>query len=109
MADKIIMCIISLICAFMFFGIGVYSKKISKPMGFWSGTEVDGSKIIDIKKYNNANGNMWKFYSLFYFVSALLAIFYPLVSAILLIVNCSLGLVFLIVIYNKICKKYMIK
>ena len=58
MADKIIMCIISLICAFMFFGIGVYSKKISKPMGLWSGTEVDGSKIIDIKKYNNANGNI---------------------------------------------------
>lgn len=108
MGGKIIMCIISLMCAFMFFSIGIYAKKINKPMGFWSGLQIDGSKIIDIKKYNNANGNMWQFYSLFYFVSAISAIFYPIISVILLIINCTLGLVFLIVFYNKICKKYMI-
>ena len=110
MADKIIMCVISLICAVIFFGIGVYAKKASKPMGFWSGgPQIDASKVTDVKKYNNANAIMWQVYSSFYFASALLAIFYPIVSAILLMVGCTLGLVLLVVAYNKICKKYIFK
>ena len=109
MAGKIIMCIISLLCAIMFFCIGIYAKKSSKPMGFWSGSQIDASKITDIQKYNNDNAIMWKIYSLFYFGSSVSAIFSPLVSAILIIISCTLGLGFLIVAYNKICKKYMIK
>lgn len=109
MAGKIIMCIISLLCAIMFFCIGIYAKKSSKPMGFWSGSQIDASKITDIQKYNNDNAIMWKIYSLFYFGSSVSAIFSPLVSAILIIISCTLGLGFLIVAYNKICKQYMIK
>ena len=110
MAGKIIMCIISLICAVLFFEIGVYAKKSNKPMGFWSGApQIDSSKITDVKKYNNTNAVMWQLYSLFYFGSALSAIFSPIVSAILLIVACTIGLGILIVAYNKICKKYMIR
>ena len=109
MAGKIIMFIISLLCAIMFFCIGIYAKKSSKPMGFWSGSQIDASKITDIQKYNNDNAIMWKIYSLFYFGSSVSAIFSPLVSAILIIISCTLGLGFLIVAYNKICKQYMIK
>ena len=110
MAGKIIMCVISLICATLFFGIGVYAKKSNKPMGFWSGgPQIDASKITDMKKYNNENAIMWQVYSLFYFGSALSAILSPIISAILLIVGCTLGVGLLIVAYNRICKKYMIK
>ena len=107
MEGKIIMCVISLMCAALFFGIGLYAKKSHKPMGFWSGSKVDASKITDITKYNKANGNMWQLYSLFYFGSALSAFLSPIISAILLIIGCTLGFVFLIVVYNKICGKYM--
>ena len=110
MAGKIIMCVVSLICAILFFGIGVYAKKSNKPVGFWSGgPQIDASKITDIKKYNKANAIMWQLYSLFYFGSALSAIFSPIISAVLLMAGCTLGLVLLIVAYNKICKKYMTK
>ena len=109
MAGKIIMCIISLLCTIMFFCIGIYAKKSSKPMGFWSGHQIDASKITDIQKYNNDNAIMWKIYSMLYFASALSAIFSPLVAAVLIIISCTLGLGVLIVAYNKICKQYMIK
>ena len=108
MEGKIIMCVISLMCAALFFSIGSYAKKSHKPMGFWSGSKVDASRISDIKKYNNANGIMWQLYSLFYFGSAFSAFLSPIISAILLIMDCTLGFVFLIVGYNKICGKYMI-
>ena len=110
MEGKIIMLIISLICAVLFFSIGVYAKKSNKLVGFWSGgPQIDASKITDIEKYNKANAIMWQHYSLFYFGSALSAIFSHIISAILLMIGCTLGLGLLVVAYNKICKKYMIK
>ena len=109
MAGKIIMFIVSFICAILFFGIGLYAKKSIEPMGFWSNAQTDASKITDIQKYNHENGIMWQSYSLFYFCSALSAILSPMISAILLIISCTLGFGLLIVVYNKICKKYMIK
>ena len=110
MEGKIIMFVISLICAVLFFSIGVYAKRSNKPVGFWSGgPQIDASKIIDIEKYNKANAIMWQYYSLFYFGSALFAFFSPIISAVLLMIGCTLGIGLLIVLYNKICKKYMIK
>ena len=109
MVGEIIMCVISLLCAMMFFGIGIYAKKSNKPMGFWSGSKIDASKITDIQMYNNDNAMMWKLYSLFYFGSALSAILSPLISAIIIIISCTLGFGILIIVYNKICKKYMTK
>ena len=110
MEGKITMFIISLICAVLFFGIGVHAKRSNKPVGFWSGgPQIDASKITDIEKYNKANAIMWQHYSLFYFASALFAIFSPIISAILLMIGCTLGIGLLIALYNKICKKYMIK
>ena len=110
MEGKIIMFIISLICAALFFSIGVYAKRSNKPVGFWSGgPQIDASKITDIEKYNKANAIMWQHYSLLYFGTALVALFRPIISAILLIIACTLGIGLLIALYNKICKKYMIK
>ena len=110
MEGKIIMFVISLICAVLFFSIGVYAKRSNKPVGFWSGgPQIDASKIIDIEKYNKANAIMWQYYSLFYFGSALFAFFSPIISAVLLMIGCTLGIGLFIALYNKICKKYMIK
>ena len=52
MGGKIIMWIVAFGCAILFFSIGVYAKRLKKPMWFWSGVEVDASKITNIPKYN---------------------------------------------------------
>ena len=46
MEGKIIMFVISLICAVIFFSIGVYAKRSNNPVGFWSGgPQIDASKL----------------------------------------------------------------
>ena len=107
--DKFIVCIVSFGCAILFFSIGVYAQKLKKPMWFWSGVEVDSSKIRDIAQYNKENGVMWKLYSLWYFASGLTGIWSLGISAIILALSCTIGLVLLIISYNKIYKKYTIE
>ena len=69
MAGKIIMWVVAFSCGALFFGMGVYARRLKKPMWFWSGTDVDPSEITDVKKYNRANGTMWQVYAMFYFGS----------------------------------------
>ena len=109
MAGKIIMWIVMFGCAFLFFAIGVYAQKLEKPMWFWSGIEVDASKITDVKRYNRENGIMWKLYSLWYFSSGIAQIWSSVASLVLLIAGCTVGIIFLVYHYNKIYKKYSVK
>ena len=93
-------------CALLFFGIGVYASKLSKPMWFWSGSSVDASKIADVAAYNKENARMWKIYSLWYWASGFAYIFSPLTAVILLLLGCSIGIVILVKTYLKITNKY---
>jgi hypothetical protein len=93
-------------CAALFYGIGVYAQRIDKPMHFWSGTKVDPKQITDVERYNHENGVMWKLYSLWYVAAGLAQIWSMLVGVIILIGSCSIGLVLLILTYNKIYIKY---
>ena len=106
MAGSIIAWIVYFGCAILFYSIGIYAQKLKKPMWFWSGTEVDASKITDVEQYNKENGVMWKLYSLWYFAAGLAQIWNPTVSIVFLFGGCTIGLVILICSYNKIYKKY---
>lgn len=106
MAGKIIMWTVSFGCAILFFAIGVYAKKLKKPMWFWSGSEVDPSQIIDVKQYNKENGIMWQLYSLWYFAAGLAEIWNTIIALVLLVLSCTAGIAILIGSYNKIYKKY---
>lgn len=108
MAGKIICWIVSFGCAVLFYSIGIYATRLEKPMWFWSGTEVDPSKITDIPEYNRANGNMWKLYSLWYVAAGLAEIWNTYAFMTILILGNTLGLVLLIVTYTKILKKYSV-
>ena len=108
MAGKIIMWVVSFGCAILFFGIGVYAKKLEKPMWFWSGSEVDSSEITDVKKYNNENGVMWQLYSLWYWAMGVAEIWSSSLSLLFLILGCTVGIVILIYSYNRIYKKYRV-
>ena len=109
MAGMIIWSIVIFGCAFLFFGIGIYAEKCEKPMWFWSGTSVDPSKISDVKAYNKENAKMWKLYSLWYFASGIIYFWNVGMAIAILVASCTVGMVILVAIYNKIEKKYKIK
>lgn len=106
MAVMIIGCTVYFGCAILFYSIGIYAAKREKPMWFWSGTEVDPREITDIREYNRENGRIWKRYSLWYFAAGVAAIFNTVVSVVLLILSCTLGIVILISAYNRIYERY---
>lgn len=106
MAGKIIMWLVSFGCAFLFFAIGVYARKLKKPMWFWSGSEVDASQITNVTQYNKENGIMWQLYSLWYLAAGLAEIWNTILALILLVLSCTVGIAILILSYNRIFKKY---
>lgn len=93
-------------CAALFLGIGIYAQKREKPMWFYAGTTVDESKITDVKAYNKENATMWKLYSLWFWVSGALYFFNEIISVILLVLGCTLGIGVLLATFTKIEKKY---
>ena len=109
MAGKIIMWVVSFGSAILFFCIGVYARKLEKPMWFWSGSEVDATKIIDVKQYNKENGVMWQLYSLWYFAAGVAEIWNSIPALILLVLSCTIGIVLLVRSYNKIYGKYRVQ
>ena len=109
MAGKIIWWVVTFGCAILFFAIGVYARKLEKPMWFWSGTEVDPSKITDIRQYNKENSRMWQGYSLWYFAAGFAEIWSTGIALILLILSCTAGIAMLIFSYNRILKKYSVQ
>ena len=109
MAGAIIWYITMGFCAVLFLSIGIYSYKLKKPMWFWSGSTVLPEEITDVKAYNEANGKMWITYSLWYFASAIAEIWSSGVALALLIASCTVGMVILVVTYDRIYKKYSTK
>ena len=109
MIDSIICFIVSFACGALFYGIGDYAKKLKTPMHFWSGSKVQTLEIKDVKNYNKENCIMWKLYSLSYFIAGILGFLNLIFFAIILTLNCTIGLFLLILSYKKIYKKYQIK
>ena len=109
MAGMIIWCITVFGCAALFLGIGIYAQKREKPMWFYAGTTVDESKITDVKAYNKENARMWKLYSLWYFASGLIYFWNEVISIVLLVLSCTVGIGILVGTFNKIEKKYKVK
>ena len=111
----VIMCVTGFGCAGLFSAIGVWAEKRKDPMNFYSGTSVDPATISDVDAYNRENSKMWKAYAIPYWISGifqLLSIFWsPLAifAVILMISSATLGIVWLIRRYTKICNTYMIR
>ena len=106
MEGLVLWLVISLSMAMLFFGIGVYACRRTKPMWFWSGSTVKEEEITDVPAYNKANGTMWILYSLWYWVAGLLYVFFPMAAVIVMVVGATVGTVPLIIGYHRIYKKY---
>lgn len=95
--------------AALFWGIGVYAQKKKTPMSFWSGIEVARSEIIDIQQYNKESSIMWKRYSMWYWLSAVLTIWNIMAALVVMVLGGTVGIGLLIWNYKKIEKKYKVK
>ena len=101
-------------CGALCYGLGVWAAKRKTPMGFWTGVEIDPKKVSDIPAYNRANARMWKLYSIPYWLTGLagfVSIFDIRASAlagILILLGCTVGIGWLIWVYKRICKRYMV-
>lgn len=109
MHESLIWYVILFGTAIMFDFIGSYARKREKPMWFWAGTEVDESKISDVKQYNKENGTMWKTYSLWFWAAGLAEIWSSAVALGILLMGGTVGLALLIYTYKRICKKHEIE
>ena len=109
MGGQIIMTIICFICASIIFAIGVYARKLEKPMWFYSGSEVDPAKITDVKQYNRENALMWQRYSLWFFAAGLAEFWNGIAAVTFLVGGCTVGVGLLVYSYHKIYKKYQVR
>lgn len=99
-------------CGALFYWIGAWASNRKDPMHFWSGSTVDPKSILDIPAYNQANAQMWKQYSIPYWLSGILgmlSIFDVRISVFSMVpigLACTVGIWWLIHTYRKIERKY---
>lgn len=114
-AGMIIMAVCCFGCAALFFGIGIWADKSSKPVHFWAGSKVNPETVSDIPGYNHACGVMWKVYSVPYWCCGILACLdgidpvFMIASTVVLFLACIPGVFLLAGQYVKIEKRYIIK
>ena len=111
----ILMTFINLLCAGIFYGIGVWAKNRKDPMHFYSGTTVDSRTISDIPAYNLENAKLWRTYSVPFFFCAVCAFgsiwteVLMTVSIVVLVIASTVGIGWLVWKYNKILSTYKIR
>ena len=105
----IVMVFCSLMCGGIFSGLGVWARKSKKPVHFYSGTTVDPKTVSDIPAYNMENSRMWMIFSVPFWVSGLVSFFNVAVAAIIMTAACLPGGLWLILRYNRISKKNIIR
>ena len=108
----ILMTFLNLMCAGIFYGIGIWAHNRKDPMHFYAGSTVDPNTISDICAYNRENEKMWKIFSVPFWFSAVSAFFsiwldvLMIISVTVLVIGCTVGIGWLVWQYNRIYKKY---
>ena len=99
-----------LICAVVFIGMGMYAVKKKTPMHFFSGTTIKSEEISDVNAYNKANGIMWIVYGSTFILAAIFAVFFGgMGGAIVVGLSSTVGLIALLLTYQRIYIKYRVK
>lgn len=110
----ILMTFINLMCAGIFYGIGVWANKRKDPMHFYAGSTIDPKTISDIPAYNRENAKLWKMFSIPFWLCSGCAFgsiwmeALMTVSIIVLVLGCTAGIGWLVWMYSKIHKKYKV-
>lgn len=99
----------------LFYGIGVWGARQSKPMNFWAGQTIDPGSVTDIPAYNRACSRMWKLFSIPCWICGVLALMLPLgnwtavAGLVILALWGTVGLWWLIRSYKTIERQYIIQ
>lgn len=104
----IIVIFIDFICAA---GLALYAYIcfVSKdPVSFWTGSTIRVDEITDVALYNFANGILWSIYSMLFVAAALLSIVNDFAGFVMMLINCTLGLAYLVIGYHIIKKRFFV-
>ncbi len=106
MVGRIIALVSCLLCAFPFFVISVYNKDSREPIIFWSGDTSLKDKVKDVKGYNTEIAGLYKKCALFFLLTGILFIVFPIAGTVLLVFDCSVGIYLAYRIYKGILGRY---
>ena len=106
MAGRIIGLVSFLLCAFPFFVIGIYNKDSREPINFWSGDTSLKDKVKDLKGYNTEMAGLYKKCALFFLLTGILFVVFPIAGIGLLVFDCSVGIYLAYRFYKGILKRY---
>ncbi len=102
-------------CMYFFVGIifiviGIYTYKMKKPCGFWSGeTPPKNEDVYNVKEYNNKHGIMWIIYGVSVFIASVPMYFKTNGDVVIYVVVVVGGIVPMIIYHNYLYKKYVHK
>lgn len=99
---------INWVCATIFSLIGFACYKSRKPVGFWSGQSVRKDEVVDVRKYNIANSVLWSGYSVIYWIAGFASFVDEGLGMIFTIFGCTAGIVYLILGYHWIKKRFFV-
>lgn len=106
MAEKVIIFMCAVLCAVPFLLIGILNRNSDEPITFFSGDTTLKNRIGDIKAYNREMSKLYFRYGLVVFVTGLISFINPGVAIVLLLVVCTVGLVFIYFKYKALLEKY---
>lgn len=113
--EAIVMGIVGVLSGCFFTVCGLRAFCVKKPVSFWAGTKIDPAYVKDIRGYNREVGKMWLLYSVAFWLAGIAGFLNDLTNAmsylflLLLIINTSVGMMWMLNHYQKIAGKYIRK
>lgn len=105
MAGKIISCVCCLLCAGAFYLIPMMAS-IRTPINFWSGDTTLKDKVKDIAAYNKEMTGLYRKYASVFLLAGVCTLLSPILGMALILLNCTLGILFLYRGYKTILNRY---
>ena len=106
MAGRIICFISFLLCGVPFWVIATYNKDSKDPISFWSGDNSLKSKVKNVPEYNREMAALYRKYAIAFFVAAVGSAVHPIAGAVIMALDCTLGIVLVYRSHKKILQKY---
>jgi hypothetical protein len=106
MVGRIAAFIACVMCAIPFLIIAIYNKDSKEPINFWSGDTTLKEKVKNVKAYNREMALLYKRCSIAFLITGIGMIVMPVVGAILLCFDCTLGIYLMYKNYKRILNLY---
>lgn len=106
MVGRIVGLVSCLLCAFPFFIISIYNKDSREPIRFWSGDTSLKDVVKNVKGYNAEMAGLYKRCGLFFLLTGILFVIFPVAGIVFIVFDCSIGIYLAYRAYKGILGKY---